>query len=80
MALTLKAQKAMALMDEISMERRKREGRNWLPTIKPGTPEWAAWKNWRKENELSTGYMDRIERMVDASFTVCQEFPPVGAE
>jgi len=76
--LTEKAKRAMARMTEIAAASCKRDGMDWLPTIQPGTPQWSAWKNWRKEHDLTNDLMERLEGHDLSVFTVCSEYPPVG--
>ena len=46
-----------------------------LPVIVQGSPEWAAWRQWRLDHGLPVGLMDRQGRC-----TVPLKWPPVNLD
>ena len=50
-------------------------GEGPLPTVERGSPEWTAWRQWRKDHGESVGFMDRLDR-----WTVPTAYPPIDLD
>src|SRR5512143_2855376 len=70
-----KAANALSLMDQIAKRRMAEQGTDWMPSITIGSPQWAAWRQWRIANDLPVVFMDK-QGSAGKAWTVCQDWPP----
>lgn len=47
-----------------------------LPSVKPETPQWNAWRNWYREKGIGVRFMDR-QGAAGNAWTVVSEWPPM---